>query len=173
MSILDKALEIAIKQKEEEQRFLEQRKIAYAKMQEELSAMKSLVIDELKKIDGQHGFKVQFIENEDWTFNVFAYLTKFAGEHTCESKVAWFKAKVVNGIYDASDDCRNIEYTEPCVWMRIYPPRKFDYYGIDASWDIQELKMYNNGGGEFSFSSLEDAQKFFANFAGQLSLWMV
>jgi hypothetical protein len=173
MSILDKAQEIANKVKEIEQKSLEQKNVAYAKMREELSVMKSLVIDELKKIDGQQGFKVEFLEKEDWT-NVFAYLTKFVGERTCESKIAWFKAKVVSGTYDASDDCRNIEYTEPRIWMRIYPPYKAGHNNrINDSWDTQELLEYSNGGYELYLSSLNDAPKFFANFAGRLSLWMV
>lgn len=174
MSILDKALEIANKQKEEEQKFLEERNLAFVRMQEQLQAMKDFVIDELKKIDGQHGFKVEFLEKEDWT-NVFAYLTrnKYDQKFIHDDKVAWFKAKVISGTYDASDDCRNIEYTEPRVWMRIYPPHKANYAGIDFGWDVQELNMYNNGGGEFSFGSLEKAPKFFEDFAKQLALWMV
>ena len=173
MSILDKALEIANKQKEEEQKFLEERNLAFVRMQEQLQAMKDLVIDELKKIDGQHDFKVQFLEKEDWK-NVFAYLTYNKYGKDFDSNVAWFKAKIVSGTFDASDDCRGIEYTEPRIRMRIYPKVRYSNPNFSANdWDTQELRECSNGGFEFSFSSVDKAPKFFEDFAKQLALWLV
>ena len=167
MSLLDKALEIANKQKEEEQKLLDEKNLAAVRTQERLQAMKNLVIDELKEIDGHHGFKVEFFEKEVWQ-NIFAYLT-----HN-QNKVAWFKARVVSGTYDASDDCRGIEYTEPRIQMRIYPKVRCSNPNFSANdWDTQELREYSNGGFEFSFSSVDKAPKFFEDFAKQLALWMV
>ena len=92
----------------------------------------------------------------------------------CQSKVAWFKARIVSGTYDASDDCRGCEYTEPRIKMRIYPKVRYSNPNLSANdWDTQELREYSNGGFEFSFSSLDKAPKFFEDFAKQLALWMV
>src|SRR5271168_3599294 len=74
-----------------------------------LQKLRALVLKALSELDGQqtlHGkLRVKRVQND--ADGVIAYLV--ADE---VKKVAWFKAGIVSGTFDASDDCRDIPFTE-------------------------------------------------------------
>ncbi len=140
-----------------------------ARLQDLLDRMSGPVIEALKKIDGhstKYGtFKVEF-EKGGMPYNVIAYLR-------CGNRiVAWFKAAIVHGSFDGSDDCRDIPITYLQVWARFYGPNAHNRDDHDRGWDISETRWYHNGGVQESCDTLEAMPKFFAAMTMQLSLWL-
>ena len=165
-SIADRAREIAESQQETRKRVADDQARIQANLQRDLESTKAAVIAELKKLDGeQTKFGAISLDFTNTARDVFAYL------NVGPKKVAWFKARIVSGTFDGSDDCRNIPYTEPQVWARFYPPDPSRDY--DGSWDIEETARGYNGGRTITYSDRYEGKlkRFFEEMATQLSTW--
>jgi len=159
MGLLELAREAAEKQRQEQEtRKREEERVRNA-LARSLARMTELVLDELKKLDGQSCRYGMF------KLDLSAHGTTIA-RITCEGiphvmKVAWFKAAIVSDTRNMSDDCRNESYTEAWVSAHIYSP-------------YNNCQVWNEGGQVevLSYSSPEEVSKFFARCAPHLGAWL-
>jgi hypothetical protein len=169
MSILDQAREAADKQRQKAEQEAAADAANDAFRHGIVDQMEAMLFEELDKLDGQqtkHG--VLHLDRTHDHSQIVAYL-RATDQRDQNHMVAWFKAGVVSGTYDASDDCRDIPYTSCRVSARFYPP---EVGTRRRTWDIQELEMYHGGGWTWSCSSLQEMPKFFSQVAEQLARWM-
>lgn len=138
----------------------------------ELDKMKSLVLKELSKLDGQKNkygqFRLELVK--DGAYDVIAYLWNDPKlEKTLSQKVAWVKAKIVTTTCRLSDDSPLETFTDGCIWTRLYRPQ----YSSDhnGTWDLAEDRWYHNGGWTESCSSVKEVPKFFEKIADYLANW--
>lgn len=176
-SVLSMAKDIA-DQKEAERQEAEARKVRVtANYDTELRRIKAAVLKEIDALDGKETrfgkLHVKRVSHD--AHDVVAYVTGGDGR-----KVAWIKAAVVSGTYDASDDCRAIAYTEAIVSARFYPPDPSTIYNSvarsdaahDGTWDLGEVRHYHNGGWTFSCTAEARLPEFFKEMAAQLAKWL-
>jgi hypothetical protein len=164
--LVSRAREIADTQRETREKVAADQARLEAQLQADLVSMKAAVIAELKKLEGEQTKWGPFsLDLSNLARDVFAYL------QVGQRKVAWFKARIVSGTFDGSDDCRNIPYTEPQVWARFYPPDPSRNH--DGSWDLEEISKNHNGGRTITHSDRYEGKmkRFFEEMAGQLSVW--
>lgn len=170
MSVLDRAMALAAEERAKDDQ-AEATVVAAQKHRNAIVAQtKVLLFAELTKLDGHPTKRGPFrLERRDDMDQVVAYLwaadnPAYLAEGTM---VGWFKVGVVVGTYDASDDCRDIEYVNCRVRARIYSPDS-----RRRTWDVQELEQYHGGGWSWSCSSIDELPKFFEELATQLAAWM-
>lgn len=160
-SLLDRAKVIAEQEESAAKKKAEEELAILGNYQKQLLAMRSLLLKEVQKLDQQPSkygtFKVT--ESNGVIFLCSDY-----------KRIAWFKAKVVTGTYDASDDCRGIPYTEARVWARLYSPNY--HRDHDGNWDLEEQRWYHNGGWTERVSSVEEMPKFLEEVAKHLAQWI-
>lgn len=77
-----------------------------------------------------------------------------------DANLLWVEGKIVSGTFDASDDCRDIPYTDGTVWI-------FN----DWKWDGQEYRTDSARLGRFSESSTstENVEKMLQKVADHLA----
>lgn len=170
-TLLDKAREIAGERRVKEEQQAKCKKAELNKMYETLNAMKDILIVELKKLDGQQAecgeFRINIydLQNEPPHYQVIAILQRYR-DGFMPARVAWFKADVISGLEDLSDDCRNVPYTVPRIWARFYSP------GFNGKWDFNEECIYH-GGFTIECSAVEKMEShFFKSMAEQISKWL-
>lgn len=173
-NILDRAKNIGEAAQKEKEAQVEAKAAGHRALSKKADDMKDLVVKELKKINNKENkygkFKLELIENPGWD-KVFAYLTVTnKNKGFMDYKVAWFKSGVISGTYDASDDCRDIPYTEACIWTRFYSPYP-NRENHDGMWDVQENRWSHNGGWTFYASSTDKMEKFFEEMTSWLATW--
>lgn len=97
-------------------------------------------------------------------------ITCTAESSTYAAKVLWYKAEVVSGTWDASDDCRDIPYTAPCLTIRMYPPNVRQDH--DGTWDLEQRRYYHNGGWEWPASTSDEVSYMLYELANYLARWL-
>jgi hypothetical protein len=163
-SIIEQAKQIAEINKKAKEKELEIEKKYQAGLRSDLKDMTSALFEELDKLHRQ--------ANKHGTFSVIkdnSYIDVIAYIAVNDKRIAWFKANIINGEYNYSDDC-SVPYTEPLIWARIYPPDP-NYRDYDGTLDIMEKRWYHNGGRSLSCSSVSGIPKFFEEMAKILSVW--
>lgn len=157
-SLLDRAKSIAEQEELVTKKKAEEESAILEGYQKQLLAMRALLLKEIQKLDQQPSkygiFKVT--ESNGIIFLCADY-----------KRIAWFKAKVVSGSYDASDD---YTYTEARVWARLYSPNY--HRDHDGNWDLEEQRWYHNGGWTERASSVEEMPKFLEEVAKHLARWI-
>lgn len=138
--------------------------------QQEAKALKIALLAQLHDLDGKRAncgkFKLELRDDDQGGYYPCAYLTVNGNR-----KVAWFKVGVVSGTYDASDDCRNIPYTEACITARFYPPNP-NHETCNGDWDNEERRYYHNGGWTESCSNVDKMPKFIEEMTKWISKWV-
>ncbi len=172
MSVLDEAYKQARHLKEEKEQELEKERTYREGLRQDLAQLTDTLLQELKTLHnqkaGRYGlFCVEEISSSIW--DVFAYLKIQSAENSSVYHVGWFKAKIVSGTFDGSDDCRNIPYTEPCVWARIWKA------GYQGAWDVQERDSSCNHPqwSSLAFSAPSEFGKFKKELTMALAPWLL
>lgn len=164
MTILDKAKKLAKENKKKKQEAIENETARDKFLNEELAKMENLLIKELEKINGQKSKygKFKLIKKKDPRFSIIAEL------EVNGKLVAWFKAKIISGTYDGSDDCRDIPYTSATIHASFYKPDHLgNYIGR-----ISEYGYENDEGQIISCYNVDNMPVFFEKMAERLANWM-
>jgi hypothetical protein len=166
MNILENAKKIAKEKEELNIKKQNEEDVLNKQLNTKLDGMKSVLLEELSKINGQDSKYGKFKLNlkTDLIHNIIATL------EVENKKVAWFKAKICKNTFGYLNDWSN-SYTDPTIWARFYPPI-FKYGDYDGSWDFPEIKSYSNGGQTISCNNIKNISKFFEEMSQQLSAWM-
>lgn len=162
MTLLDEARKIALQTTAAKATQEEAERTVRAKFQTLVDKLRDEVTNELRSLVGPPGpFQGDFMQ--------VGGPDTFAIIHAGSAKVAWFKATVVSGTQDLSDDCRGIPFTEARVWARVYPPQRNERH--DGTWDFAEERYYHNGGMTYRCSSEEDLPRFLKELAEAFAPW--
>lgn len=141
-----------------------------ARLETQLQKLTKLLRAELRKLNGQKCRYGTFVLKKD-------SVVRFGGVRQVyllmadTRMVAWFKAGVVRGTTDLSDDCRGVPFTEAQITARFYPPHPNREYH-DGTWDLQGTRYYFNGGQQESFTEVDQAPNFFRFVAERLAEWI-
>ncbi len=119
-------------------------------------------LDGKPALGGHAAFKVEFRSDLD---GAFAFIT-VDGDY-----VAWFKARVVSGTMDYGEGCVD-DYSSPTAWARIYGPNARFKREHDGTWDLQELKLYFNGGSQETCIKQAEVAQFVGRCAGHIAAWI-
>lgn len=164
LSLVDQAIARGVARRLEQEAELTQEAKTRRHYENHLEVLVTALLPEIQKLHGTktrvHG-ELQVDPRADFRFNTIATVQTADGR-----PVAWFKAGVIHGTMDGSDDCRDIPYTTVRAWARVYPPGN-----IYQDMDTQELKPGNNGGSEASCGDVKELPEFLSKIAGYLAAW--